>query len=54
MPIHKVTRNGKTVYQYGTHGKVYKDRASAVRQAQAIHASGYKEPQMKSMATKKK
>ena len=47
MPIHKVTKNGKTGYQYGTHGKVYKDRADAVKQAQAIHASGFREPAMK-------
>ena len=37
MPIHKATgpRGGKG-WQYGTHGKVYANRADAVRQAQAI------------------
>jgi hypothetical protein len=47
MPIHKVTKNGKTGYQYGTHGTVYTSRAKAVKQAQAIHASGFKEPAKK-------
>lgn len=40
MPIHKTANGG---YQYGTHGKVYANRAGAVKQAVAIHASGYKE-----------
>ncbi|CAB4154720.1 hypothetical protein UFOVP647_23 [uncultured Caudovirales phage] len=40
MPIHRATgpRGGKG-YQYGTHGKVYSNRADAVRQAQAIKIS---------------
>ena len=38
MPIHK-TKSG---WQWGQHGKVYKTRAGAVRQAQAAHAAGYK------------
>jgi hypothetical protein len=38
MPIRKV----KGGYQWGKHGKVYKSRAGAVRQAQAAHAHGYK------------
>jgi hypothetical protein len=46
MPIHKVTKNGKTGYQYGTHGHIYTTRAAAVKQAAAIHASGYREPTM--------
>jgi hypothetical protein len=54
MPIHRVTRNGKTGYQYGTHGTVYPTRAQAVKQAQAIHASGYKEPAMSKAHGKKK
>ena len=54
MPIHKVTKNGKTGYQWGNHGKVYKDRADAVKQAQAAHANGYQEHTMKSNATKRK
>lgn len=40
MPIHKATgpRGGKG-WQYGQHGKVYSNRADAVRQAQAIKIS---------------
>jgi hypothetical protein len=45
MPVHSVKKLGKTVgYQYGTKGKVYPTRAQAIKQAQAIMASGYKEP----------
>jgi hypothetical protein len=47
MPIHRVVKNGKTGYQYGTHGTVYPTRQQAVKQAQAIHASGFKESRMK-------
>lgn len=43
MPIHKITRGGKTYYKYGTHGKEYRTRAEAEKQAAAIHASGYRE-----------
>ena len=44
MPIHTVKlKDGSIGYQYGTSGKVYKDRAGALRQAQAIHASGWSE-----------
>lgn len=35
MPVHKVLGGWK----YGTTGKVYKTRAGAVKQAQAIHAN---------------
>jgi hypothetical protein len=43
MPVHKVTKNGKTVgYQWGTTGKVYPTKKAAERQARAIYASGYK------------
>ena len=50
MPIHRVTKDGKTVgYKYGTSGKTYPTRAQAVKQAQAIHAAGYKEPKPKGM-----
>lgn len=38
MPVRKV-RGG---YQWGRHGKVYKDRALAERQGRAAHAAGYK------------
>lgn len=47
MPIQKLTRNGQTYYRYGDHGKMYKDRKDAEKQAAAIHASGYKEPMKK-------
>jgi hypothetical protein len=38
MPVRKV----KGGYQWGNHGKVYKTKAGAQRQARAAHASGYK------------
>lgn len=40
MPVKKV----KGGYQWGNSGKVYKTREEAERQAQAIYASGYREP----------
>jgi len=45
MPVHKVTKNGKTGYQWGTTGKAYFGpgaKKKAQDQAQAIYASGYK------------
>jgi len=43
MPVHKVTKNGKTVgYQWGQSGKVYPTKQAAERQARAIYSSGYK------------
>ena len=48
MPIHTVKlKDGSTGYRYGNSGKVYKDRAGAVRQAQAIHATGWTEEKRK-------
>lgn len=47
MPIHKITRNGKTYYKWGDHGKEYPTRAQAEQQAAAAHASGYREPPKK-------
>ena len=42
MPIHSVTLpDGTTGYQWGKHGKKYRTRAQAARQAAAAHASGY-------------
>ncbi|HLF06076.1 MAG TPA: hypothetical protein VI893_02685 [Thermoplasmata archaeon] len=38
MPVHKV----KGGYQWGSQGKVYKDRASAERQGRAAYAAGYR------------
>lgn len=45
MPIHTITKNGKHFYKWGRHGKIYRSRAQAVRQAQAAHASGFTEAQ---------
>lgn len=39
MPIKKV----KGGYKWGKHGKVYKTKAGAAKQARAIYASGYRE-----------
>jgi uncharacterized C2H2 Zn-finger protein len=44
MPIQVVTKNGERYYRYGDSGKLYKDRKDAEKQAQAVYASGYKEP----------
>lgn len=44
MPIQVVTIKGERYYRYGDTGKPYKNRSDAEKQAQAIHASGYKEP----------
>lgn len=38
MPIRKV----KGGYRWGTHGKVYRSRAKASRQARAAYAHGYR------------
>ena len=38
MPIRKV----KGGYRWGTHGKVYRSRAKAARQARAAYAHGYR------------
>jgi hypothetical protein len=48
MPIHKITKNGETYYRWGDHGKLYKNRADAEKQAAAAHASGYMEPKQQS------
>lgn len=39
MPIKKVEGGG---YRWGKHGKVYKDRKGAEKQAAAAYANGYK------------
>jgi hypothetical protein len=52
MPIQVITIKGERYYRYGDSGKPYKNRADAEKQAQAIHASGYKEPK-KDMKEKK-
>jgi hypothetical protein len=40
MPIFKVSGG----YRWGHHGKVYRNRSDAVKQAQAAHAAGYVSP----------
>ena len=45
MPVHKVTKDGKTGYKWGRSGKSYYGRGSkqrAEQQERAIYASGYK------------
>lgn len=46
MPIKKVDGG----YQWGKHGKVYKKRSDAVKQAQAAYASGFEEKKEKEKA----
>ena len=43
MPIQVITVGGERMYRWGDQGKLYKDRSDAEKQAQAAHASGYKE-----------
>lgn len=43
MPIQRVTVKGEDYYRWGQHGKLYKNRADAEKQAQAAHAAGYRE-----------
>lgn len=38
MPVHKVAGG----FKWGSHGKVYKTRAGAEKQAKAAYAHGYK------------
>jgi len=43
MPIQRCTlKGGKKGWKYGKSGKCYASKSSAQRQAEAIHASGYK------------
>lgn len=44
VPIQVITIKGERYYRYGDSGKPYKNRSDAEKQAQAIHAAGYKEP----------
>ena len=49
MPVRKLTVNGETFYQWGTSGKMYKQRSQAEAQGYAIEAQGYKKkPKRKS------
>ena len=43
MPIQRVTVKGEDYYRWGQHGTLYKNRVDAEKQAQAAHASGYRE-----------
>jgi len=43
MPVHRISKNGETFYQWGTSGKMYKTKAEAEAQGRAIYAAGYKE-----------
>ena len=45
MPIHKVTKDGKTGYRWGESGKTYfgpSAKARATAQGRAAYASGYR------------
>ena len=45
MPVRKVTRQGRTGYQWGTSGKVYTGsgaRSRAAAQGRAAYAAGYR------------
>ncbi|CAB4153367.1 Protein of unknown function DUF1922 [uncultured Caudovirales phage] len=44
MPIQRIEKDGQIYFRYGTHGKMYKNRSDAEKQAQAIYAAGYQEP----------
>lgn len=43
MPIKKTDKG----FKFGDHGKVYKKKEDAVKQARAMFAAGYKEPKKK-------
>jgi hypothetical protein len=43
MPIQRVTVKGEDYYRWGQHGTLYKNRVDAEKQAQAAHASGYRD-----------
>jgi hypothetical protein len=42
MPVRRVTVNGETFYQWGTTGKMYKNRQDAEKQGYAIEQQGYR------------
>jgi len=54
VPIQVVTQNGKRMYRYGDTGKLYPNRSDAEKQAQAIHAAGYREPMQQTNQSMKK
>lgn len=47
MPIQTLMRNGRKMYRWGDHGKVYPTKEQAEAQARAAYANGYKEPPKK-------
>ena len=42
MPVRRLTVKGETFYQWGTSGKMYKNRADAEKQGYAIEQQGYR------------
>jgi hypothetical protein len=54
MPIQTIMVKGEKMYRYGDSGKPYKNRADAEKQAQAIYASGYREPMKQTNQSMKK
>ncbi len=42
MPVRKLTIKGETFYQWGTQGKMYKNRQDAEKQGYAIEQQGYR------------
>lgn len=42
MPVHKVRKGGKVGYKWGRHGKVYRSKSGAEKQARAAFANGYR------------
>lgn len=45
MPVKKVSKNGKSGYQWGNHGKIYTGKgakAKAAKQGRAAYANGYR------------
>lgn len=47
MPIQRIMKNNVPYYRWGDHGKLYRNREDAEKQAQAAYASGYKEKKEK-------
>ena len=42
MPVRKLTIKAETFYQWGTSGKMYKNRQDAEKQGYAIEQQGYR------------
>jgi hypothetical protein len=54
MPIQVVMQNGTRYYRWGDSGKLYTNIKDAQAQAQAVYASGYKDPIIKPLPITKK